>query len=85
MTKFGAVWVASLADLVSMKACTYQSRGEKDDLDDMEFALGLMVQRGETFKKFKFKTGEMTIINNVAEACDNIEVKNLLALVAQDM
>ena len=47
MTKFG-VWVASLADIVLMKARAYQGRGEKNDLGDMKFALGLMVQKGES-------------------------------------
>jgi len=84
MTKFGAVRVASLADIVLMKALAYQSRGEKNDFDDMKFALGLMAQKGETFQEYKFKPGEVMIIKDVAETSD-METKNLLAQVARDI
>ena len=80
MTKFG-VWVASLADIVLMKARAYQGRGEKND---MKFALGLMMQKGETFQEYNFKASEMTIIDDVAETSD-MEMKNLLAQVTRDM
>ena len=82
MTKFGAVRVASLADIVLMKAHAYQGRGEEDDFTDMKFALGLVVQKGETFEKYKFKVSEMAIINGVA---GSMEMKGLLAQAVGDM
>jgi hypothetical protein len=77
VTTFGAVQVASLADIVLMKAFAYRNRGEVYDLDDMKFALRLMAQKGETFQD-KFKESEMRVIDGVADE----EMKNLLAQVA---
>lgn len=77
VTTFGAVQMASLADIVLMKAFAYRNRGEVYDLDDMKFGLRLMTQNGETFQD-KFKPSEMRVINGVADE----EIENLLAQVA---
>jgi len=79
--EFGDVYLASLADIVLMKAHAYQDRVEEDDLEDMMFALRLMGQKGETFQKYHFKSSDMTVINDVAKGDE--EMKNLLTLVTE--
>jgi hypothetical protein len=76
MTKFRDVCLASLADIVLMKAHAYQGRGEEADFIDMRFALRLMAEKGETFQRFKFKSSEIRVISDVVG--DDEGMRNLL-------
>lgn len=56
ITKFDPVYVASLADIALMKALVYQDREKADDLEDLNFALSMMVRRGETFTGYRVRS-----------------------------
>jgi len=79
MTKFGTIYVASLADLVSMimKAPVYQNRDEWKDFQDMVLALNMMKERGETFQGYRFKKSEINVILEVVEITGDDAVKEL--------
>ena len=75
-------YVASLADIALMKALAYQDREKADDLEDLNFALGMMVRRGETFTRYGFKQSEIEVISEVVETKGDAEAKRLLTQVA---
>lgn len=83
MTKFDAVYVASLADIALMKAHAYQDREKADDLEDLNFAFSMMVRRGEMFTRYRFKQSEIEVISEVVETKGDAEAKRLLMQVAR--
>ena len=78
VTKFGPVCVASLADMVLMKALAYQSREETKDFDDLKFALRVMVEKEETFKQYRFQGSEIETIKETVRAKNDNEARTLL-------
>ena len=55
MTKFDSVYVALLADIVSMKALAYQDREKADDLEDLNFALSIDGTEGGNVHKISLQ------------------------------
>jgi hypothetical protein len=57
MTKFGDIYLASLADIMLVKAHAYQSQVE-DNFKDVRFALRLMAKKREAFWEYQFKSSD---------------------------
>ena len=65
-----------------MKALAYQDREKADDNENLNFALSMMVRRGETFTSYRFKQSEIEVISEVVETKGDAEAKRLLTQVA---